>query len=408
MTAPTSPHAFTRLLITSAFVQMADQIALAALPVTALLVLGAGPGLVGALVAAQTAAWLIVSLPAGVIVDRLPRRTVLTGALSVSLVAAMAAALAATAGSVPLLALAAFLAAAGTVTFVLVQISLVPSLVGPAELPRANARTELARASAVAAAPFIVGLLAERVSPMAGYPLAAALACGALIAGTRLALPAAAVPTAAKPPVLAAIAEGGRFVVRDALLRAIGLCAIFWNFAFIALTAIFVPFALTRLGTDVAGAGLAIGAAGFGMIAGAVSAPAIFAKVEPRAVLMFGPASSIVGAVMLLAAPTFGGLPAAVLAFALIGFGPMLWSVMQTSVRQLVTPPGLMGRVTATIQVAVYGVRPLGALAGGAVGELFGLDAAMLLVAVAFALSALVSIASPLASLKAMPQPATA
>ncbi|MCZ0736987.1 MFS transporter, partial [Phreatobacter sp. AB_2022a] len=301
-----------------------------------------------------------------------------------------------------------FLAAAGTVTFVLVQISLVPSLVGAAELPKANARTELARAAAVAAAPFIVGLLAERVSPMAGYPLAAALACGALIAGARLALPAAAAPTVAKPPVLAAIAEGGRFVVRDALLRAIGLCAIFWNFAFIALTAIFVPFALARLGTDVAGAGLAIGAAGFGMIAGAITAPAIFAKVEPRAVLMFGPVSSIVGAVMLLAAPTFGGLPAAILAFALIGFGPMLWSVMQTSVRQLVTPPGLMGRVTATIQVAVYGVRPLGALAGGTVGQIFGLDAAMLLVAVAFALSALVSVASPLASLRAMPAPAAA
>lgn len=408
MTAPSSANPFSRLLITSAFVQMADQIALAALPVTALLVLGAGPGLVGALVAAQTAAWLLVSLPAGVIVDRLPRRTVLAGALSISLVAAIAAALAAAANSVPLLALAAFLAAAGTVTFVLVQISLVPALVGPADLPKANARTELARASAVAAAPFIVGLLAERVSPMAGYPLAALLACAALAAGSRLALPAAATASAAKPPVLAAIAEGGRFVARDPLLRAIGLCAIFWNFAFIALTAIFIPFALTRLGTDVAGAGLAIGAAGFGMIVGAATAPAIFAKVEPRAVLMFGPVSSIVGAIMMLASPNFGGLPMAILAFGLIGFGPMLWSVMQTSVRQLVTPPGLMGRVTATIQVAVYGVRPLGALAGGMVGQVFGLDAAMLLVALAFALSALVSVASPLASLKAMPQPATA
>ena len=83
-------------------------------------------------------------------------------------------------------------------------------------------------------------------------------------------------------------------------------------------------------------------------------------------------------------------------------------SISEDAVRQLVTPPGLMGRVTATIQVTVYGIRPLGALAGGFVGQVFGLDAAMMLVATAFALSALVSVASPLASLKVLPQPAAA
>lgn len=399
---------FARLFATSGFVQAADQIALAALPVTALLVLKAGPGLIGALVAAQTAAWLLVSLPAGVIVDRLPKRTVLIAALTLSLVAATAATLAAFAGSVPLLALGAFLAAGGTVTFVLVQIGLVPSLVAGTDLPTANARIELARASAVATAPFIVGFLAERISPMAGYPLAAALACAALAAGLTIAPPAATGPAPAKPPILTAIAEGGRFVIKEPLLRAIGLCAIFWNFAFIALTAAFVPFAITRLGADVATAGLAIGASGLGMILGAASAPAIFARVEPRVVLMFGPLSSMLGAMLMVAAPRFGGIAAAAIAFGLIGFGPMLWLVMQTSVRQLVTPPGLMGRVTATIQVAIYGVRPLGALAGGFVGQVYGLDAAIMLVAAAFAASALVSLASPLASLRVMPQAATA
>jgi predicted MFS family arabinose efflux permease len=402
------PKPFARLFATSAFVQSADQVALAALPVTAVLVLKAGPGLVGALVAAQTAAWLLISLPAGVLVDRRPQRQVLRVALALSLAAATAAALAAFAGSVPLLALAAFIAAAGTVTFVLVQIGLVPALVPAGDLPRANARLELARASAVAAAPFLVGALADRVSPLAGYPLAALLALGALAAGLTVAPPARGGPAPARPPILTAIAEGGRFVLGEPLLRAIGLCAIFWNFAFIALTAIFVPFALSRLGADVATAGLAIGASGLGMILGAATAPAIFARVEPRMVLMFGPLSSTCGAFLMLASPHAGGIAAATLAFGLIGFGPMLWLVMQTSVRQLVTPPGLMGRVTATIQVAIYGVRPLGALAGGLVGQVFGLDAAMMLVAAAFTASALVSLASPLAGLRSMPKAVTA
>jgi MFS family permease len=403
-----TPSPFARLFATAGFVQTADQIALAALPVTAVLVLGAGPGLVGALVAAQTAAWLIVSLPAGVLVDRLSPRLVLRTALTLSLIAATAATAAAYWNSVALLALAAFLAAAGTVTFVLVQIGLVPKLVAPADLPRSNARIEFARASATTAAPFIVGFLATHVSPLAGYPLAAALALGALACSLTLKTELPEAPAAAKPPVLQAIAEGARFVLTEPLLRAIGLCAIFWNFAFVALLAVFVPFALTRLGADVAGAGLAQGVNGLGMILGAIAAPLIFARVEPRSVLMFGPVSSLIGALLMVFAPRFGGLGTAALAFGLIGFGPMLWLVMQTSVRQIVTPPGLMGRVTATIQVAIYGVRPIGALAGGTVGQVFGLDAAVTMVAIAFALSALVSLASPLARLRVLPEPAAA
>lgn len=401
------PSAFARLLATAGLVQAADQIALAALPVTAVLVLGAGPGLVGALVAAQTAAWLIVSLPAGVLVDRLPRRPVLLGALALSLAGALVALAAAAFDQVILLAAAAFLAASGTVTFVLVQIGLVPQIVPIAALPRANARIELMRALAGTAAPFLVGFLATRVSPLAGYPLAALLAMAALSCAATLRFEAMPAP-AARPPVLAAIAEGARFVVADPLLRAIGLCAVFWNFAFVALIAVFVPFALARLGTDAAGAGLAQGINGLGMIAGAAAAPFIVARVQPRAVLLFGPISSALGAILMMLSPVSGGLAMAALAFGLIGFGPMLWLVMQTSVRQIVTPPALMGRVTATLQVAIYGIRPLGALAGGGMAHVFGLEAALGLVAAAFAASAIVSLASPLARLVAMPHRAPA
>jgi predicted MFS family arabinose efflux permease len=401
------PSAFARLLATAGLVQAADQIALAALPVTAVLVLGAGPGLVGALVAAQTAAWLLVSLPAGVLVDRLPRRAVLLAALALSLAGSLAALAAAAFDQVTLLAAAAFLAASGTVTFVLVQVGLVPQLVPIAALPRANARIELMRALAGTAAPFLVGFLATRVSPLAGYPLAALLALAALVCAATLRFEAMPAP-AVRPSVRAAIAEGARFVVGDPLLRAIGLCAIFWNFAFVALIAVFVPFALAKLGTDAAGAGLAQGINGLGMIAGAAAAPFIVARVQPRAVLLFGPISSALGAVLMMLSPVSGGLAMAAIAFGLIGFGPMLWLVMQTSVRQIVTPPELMGRVTATIQVAIYGIRPLGALAGGGVAQVFGLEAALGLVAAAFAASAIVSLASPLARLVAMPHRAPA
>ena len=68
---------FHALLGASAGTHAADQLALATLPLTATLLLDAGPGLVGLLVALQGAAWLTISLPAGAWIDRLPRRNLL-------------------------------------------------------------------------------------------------------------------------------------------------------------------------------------------------------------------------------------------------------------------------------------------------------------------------------------------
>src|SRR5215468_10124846 len=111
---------FTALLGASAGTHAADQLALSTLPLTATLVLGAGPDILGLLVAAQSAAWLLVTLPAGAWADRMPRRT--------------------------LLGVAAFVGASGTVVYMLTSMSLLPSLVPAADLPRSNARLELARA----------------------------------------------------------------------------------------------------------------------------------------------------------------------------------------------------------------------------------------------------------------------
>ena len=72
------------------------------------------------------------------------------------------------------------------------------------------------------------------------------------------------------------------------------------------------------------------------------------------------------------------------------------------------TPFSLMGRVNATVQTAIYGVRPLGAVAGGLLAAQAGLQSALLLIALAFALSALAIVLSPLARLRTMPAPACA
>ena len=399
---------FTALLGAAAGTHAADQMALATLPLTATLVLGAGPDLLGLLVAAQSAAWLLVSLPAGAWIDRLPRRRMLIVALALGLTASIVAVAAAATGHVFLLGLAAIAGASGTVVYVLTSVSLLPSLVAAGDLSRANARLELARAVVSLAAPFVAGLLAQHLSPTWGYALAALGAALALLC--VLALPEGTAPTTAaeRPTLASAIRLGTAFVVRNELLRGISLCAIFWNFAFFALLAIWAPLALGPLGLDPAHMGLAQSTYGAGLILGALVAPFCARRLPPFVTLIFGPAISVVAAFLFLAAPEGNGLALAAAGYFLVGFGPMLWLICQTTVRQLVTPSPLMGRVNATVQTAIYGVRPLGALAGGLVAAHAGLHAALLLIALAFALSTLVIVLSPLARLRVLPAPATA
>ena len=399
---------FTALLGAAAGTHAADQLALATLPLTATLVLGAGPDTLGLLVAAQSAAWLLVTLPAGAWVDRMPRRTLLIIGLGFGWAASIAAVVAAAAGIASLLGVAAFVGASGTVVYMLTSISLLPSLVQAKDLPRSNARLELARAVVSLAAPFVAGLLAQHLSPTWGYGLAA---CGAALAlAFILALPKAPAPLAGdqRPSIGAAIQAGARFVVRHELLRGISLCAIFWNFAFFALLAVWAPFALHSLHLDPTGMGLAQSAYGAGLILGALVAPVSSRRLPPFATLVFGPAVSVIAAAMFLIAPSGNGFAFAAVGHFLVGFGPMLWLICQTTVRQLVTPAPLLGRVNATVQTAIYGVRPLGALAGGMVAAQAGMTAALLLIAASFVLSTLVIVLSPLMRLRALPQPATA
>ena len=397
---------FTALLGAAAGTHAADQLALATLPLTATLMLGAGPDLLGLLVAAQSAAWLLVSLPAGTWVDRMPRRTLLIVGLGLGLLASVAAVAAAAAGIVALLGVAAFAGASGTVVYVLTSVSLLPSLVRPADLSRANARLELARAIVSLAAPFVAGLLAQLLSPTWGYALAAlgaALALACILALPKIP-PAHGGSEAQTRSFVASIQAGARFVIHHELLRGIGLCAICWNFAFFALLAIWAPLALGPLGLDPAHMGLAQSAYGAGLILGALVAPLSAHRLPTFVTLIFGPVVSVVAAAFFLLGSAANAFACAVIGHFLVGFGPMLWLICQTTLRQLVTPTALMGRVNATMQTAIYGVRPLGALAGGLVAAQAGLQSALLLVGAAFVLSTLVIVLSPLSRLRALPE----
>jgi len=390
------------LLLTGVLAQFADKLALDTISLAAT-ESGASPRLVGLLVAAQSAAWLLISLPAGVFADRIAPRALIRLGGALMLAGSGLGAVLLGLGQIGFaLALSTFLAAAGPVVIALSIFVLLPRMVGVAELPRANGRMELGRAMLSLASPLIAGWVVARGAGPAGLILCAGVGIAILIAAARL--PGDAPAPQPRLPLHRAIAEGGAFVARHPYLRPIALCAIAWNLAFFAFLAVVTPYAARVLLLAPEAIGLASSVYGVGLIAGALSAPALIARLPTGVLLVFGPASSLIGVGLLGLAPASLGVPALALAFFLLGFGPILWFIIQTSLRQAVTPPALLGRVSATLTTAMYGMRPIGALTGGLMGEWLGLQAAIWLPVGLFALSTLAIMASAMPQLKAMPE----
>ena len=91
------------------------------------------------------------------------------------------------------------------------------------------------------------------------------------------------------------------------------------------------------------------------------------------------------------------------MSFFLLGAGPILWVISTTTLRQSVTPPRLLGRVSA-INIMSYGARPVGSALGAIVGGIYGAEVCLYLAAAIFAAQALVILTSPAVSLPRQPE----
>jgi predicted MFS family arabinose efflux permease len=392
---------FPRFLAIAACFRHADQLLVAAVPLAGGAVFGLGAREIGWMVAAQGSAWLLMSLPFGVIVDRLAPIRALSGGMMLMAAGIGLVVGGVVSGNVVLFSFGTFVAAAAVVMGYLAEGANLQRIIPPAGLPRANARLQIVQSSAMLLGPFIMGWLILR-----GELLLAALLCALLIV-VALVLARGMAPQ--EPPAarqrapIAEIREGLAFVARQPLLRGIVACALFWNLATFAMVAFFVPYALGPLRMSAAEIGTAQSLQGAGSLLAALTVGAILARSAPRLILFFGPASSTAAASLLLLAPMTGALPATGMLFLMMGFGPILWFVCQNTIRQLVTPHGLLGRVGAVIQLAIYGVRSAGALLGGQVADRFGYETAICMVIGLFALSTLTIPLSALGSLARMP-----
>jgi predicted MFS family arabinose efflux permease len=400
-TAPLTP-VFKRLAWSNLAAQSAEQIGLAAAPIFAVLALGAGAGEAGLLQTAQTLPFLLVSIPAGVLADRLSRARLLVSAealrtASLLIIVALASS---SLLNLNLLALLGFAGACGTVVYSVATPALIPELVKAEDLPRANAKIELARTAAFAAGPALGGALVG----WTGATMAFAWACGLsacavlLLAGVREPQRAAR----PRPHLIHEIREGAGFVFSHALLLPVFATQFIFNVAFFILYAAYVPHALNWLHLSATQVGITLGVYGVGMVIGALCAARIMQSLPFGVVVAIGPVVGLAGSLLMALTIWIPSFALAGFGFFLLGVGPILWVISTTTLRQTVTPPILLGRVSA-INIVAYGARPIGAAIGAAVGALYGAQVCLVVAALVFALQAVIILLSRVPRLREQP-----
>ncbi|MEM8971224.1 MAG: MFS transporter [Pseudomonadota bacterium] len=363
----------------------ADQITLVSVPLIAALAFGASPSVIGILVACQSAAHLLGSVPFGLLVDRRQLRTLALVSGAMALCGCFIASLSVSATAILSFGIGVTLAGFGAVLFGLTSLSILPKAVPPEGLARANAAIEIPRALWSFLVPLAIGLFMERVALWSVFAFAVVGAAFALALMMRL--PRFEVVLATREPALASVREGGWYVLGHNLLLPISLCSVFWNFAFAALLVALVPVIQEVYFFESGSFGISLAAFGLAAVLGSWTMGRVGNAVAPSMILIGGPASSVVAAVALLLIGPESDPLLLYAAFFLLGFGPSMWLVVQNSIRQLVAPPAMLGRVNAVIQTAIYGIRPLGALAGGFAAGTWGPEAALVLVMVAYGAS---------------------
>lgn len=215
------------LLAGQAASELGSQVGSIALPLVAVLALGASPFEIGVLTAAGTISFAVLALPAGVWVDRLPRQPVLVGADLVRGAALLTVPVAAALHRLSLAQLVAVALAVGVarVLFDIAYPSYLPGLVGRDELVRANAYLETSRSATQLTGPGLGGWLVQ----LAGAPVAVAADAASFLAfaGCLLAIRTAEPGPArsGRPALRRELVEGLRFVLGHPALRAITACS---------------------------------------------------------------------------------------------------------------------------------------------------------------------------------------
>ncbi len=383
---------------------LGSEVTTLALPLTAIFELHASAGMVGLLMAARWSPYLVFALPAGVWIDRHRRRPVLVASDlgQCALLAAVPLLAWLRALTMPALLLIAFGVGSLAVFFEIAYRAYLPDLVARDQLTDANGRLSMSESIAEVGGPSFGGALVQLVSAPAAVLLDSLsfLASAAALSGIRAA--ESVPPRADRGTVRRDILDGIRITLDNRLLRAFAGEAASYNFFWQMIQAVLALYVIRELGLSAGTFGLVLAIGSVGSVLGATTTKRVSTRLGLGITVI---AAAVIGDLAPLALPAIHGsgswaVAALAGAFFLRGIGVTGCNVHVDSIRQTITPQPLLGRANASYRLLVYGVLPLGALAGGALGEMVGLRVTLLVGAAGLLTTALWLILSPVRHLQ--------
>lgn len=392
-------RAFLHLWFAQVVSNAGTQITGLALPLTAVLILGATPAQMSLLRIANFLPELLFALFAGVWVDRARRQPIMVGA---DLGRAVLL------GSIPLAALVssvtfehlwgvAFTVSTLTVFSSLASISILPALVTKAQLVEANSKLAISDSVLSIAGPSAAGGLIQLMSaPRAIVVDAISYVLSALSLRGIGGAETAPRRKRGRDTTWREIGEGMRELVRTPLLRSLTISVSVGTFGVAMQSTVQLLFVVRELGFTPALIGIAAACGGGGALLGAAGAGRASRRLGTGRAIVLG---SFLWAVGALVVP-LAGLAGADLLFVGVGqaiasIGGAIWSVNQMSLRQAVTPVSLFGRATAARRLPLFSMQVAGAALGGVLGGAIGLRATLLVGAVGLGVGFLLLLFSP-------------
>ena len=378
-----------------------DAISDVALPLIAIITLGAGAREMGILRALDNAPILLFGLFVGVWVDRVRRQPLMitTQFGQGILLATIPIATVAGVLRIELLYFIIFLGGTLSAIFTLATTTFLPSLVPHEDLVEGNSKLSVSRSAAKIVGPGLAGFLVERITA----PFTVALdVLSFFISGICLVF----VRSAEATPICNhraqglwyEIGEGLRTIFLHPILLAMTIGTTIGSFGGAIHGTVFILYLTRKLMITPIWFGIILASAGGASLLGAIVASSGAQRYGPGPMLIGSTLlmSIGMGIVPLAAEVSMFTIPILVVAQVFQSIGLTVYGINQISLRQAITPSELLGRVNASRRVLVFGVIPFGAMISGALGETIGLQFTLVVGGVVEFLSFVFHLTSPL------------
>jgi predicted MFS family arabinose efflux permease len=202
------------------------------------------------------------------------------------------------------------------------------------------------------------------------------------------------------------IGHGLRFIARSPILRSTLLGATTLNLFNYMFAALFVLYVSTELGVSPGLLGAVIGAGALGALLGAAVTSRVARKLGIGRTLVL---SFVLFPAPLLLVPLAGGSTPSLLGMLFVaeffsGLGVMMLDITLGSVQTAATPDALRARVSGAQRTINYGIRPIGAMLGGALGANLGVRPALSIATIGAIAGVLWVLPNPVSQLRDLPQ----